>query len=81
MSKKGKKLAAASALAAVLGEMFYEAKRKKTDRISLQIMVTAIPSVANMRKTARAFTTATATMRHLPVRKNRKASMTSMPIS
>ena len=81
MSKKGKKLAAASALAAGLGAMYYASKRKKTDRISLQIMAIATPSVANMRKTARAFTTATETTRRSPVRRSRKASMTSMPIS
>ena len=72
MSKKGKKLAAASALAAGLGAMYYASKKKENG---------SDKSADNMRKTARAFTTATATMRHLPVRKSRKASMTSMLIS
>ena len=45
---------------------------EKPSKCLLLTRATAIQSGANMRKTARAFTTATATMRHLPVRKSRK---------
>ena len=41
---------------------------------------TAIQSAANMRKTARAFTTPTVTTKHSPVPKNRKALTTKMHI-
>ena len=74
MSKKGKKLAAASALAAGLGAMYYASKKKENG---------SDKSADNgYRNTERGkYEKNSKGIYYSNVRKNRKASMTSMPRS
>lgn len=89
MAKKSK-LGVASAIvvgagaAALYAKKASENKQAKTDRQEKRQTKhrnetsTAIQNAVSMKKTAKVFITATATTKHLPVRKNRKVLTISM---
>ena len=90
MAKKHSGLSKAAVLAAGVGAAAFAAK-KHTDHLAAEgqtlsgeikeaVAKIATQSGANMRKTARAFTTPTVTTKHSPVPKNRKALTTKMHI-
>ena len=81
MSKKGLKLgvalAAGAGAAAMLAKDFSgkqgDQSYQRQQKPKLQELITAIQNAANTKRTAKASTIPTVTMRHLPVRRNRKA--------